>query len=504
MRIAIVLRNQSIIVRVNDTKLLHVIKTLNEEFKLYDFAKTRYGVKRVLKSDFTCGNIYRHEAIYPDVVLPKLIRKLRDNNLTANDIGIEDGKEYDVECAEINLKGDKVPRDHQIEFIDALSNLPTPYRALVALATGKGKTFIAANEIVNRGERVLIHVLPRFITKWVNDVLELTDTLREEILLVQGGDDLNKLISMSSELSRYKFIIISNRTMFLYIKEYESLSVGQVSKYPVSPTVLVRHLNIGIVLIDEVHMEYLSNFKSILYLDPKRVLSLSATLENKDRQLQQLYDTLFDNDKRLDFYEEDPYIHVFAVKYSFRASRELRFSNGEHGYSQNEFEKSLINNKYILKFYLDMIGDYADKHYIERRRDGEKLLVFAGLVEMCDIIVSYLSKRYSDLDTRRYVKGDPYEDVMDPDIRVSTVLKSGTALDIKGLTTVLQTINISSIQSNKQSIGRLRDIPGTEVRFVYFYSANIKSHLIYHSERRDHFASKALKYNLEEYKTILG
>ena len=122
---------------------------------------------------------------------------------------------------------------------------------------------------------------------------------------------------------------------------------------------------------------------------------------------------------------------------------------------------------------------------------------------MCTELVEYLKKLYPKMDIRRYAPSikDPYENLLDPDIRVTTVTGAGTAHDIKGLTGVLLTIALGSIQANIQVLGRLRFIADTEVKFFYLTCMDIPPHLKYHEQKMSMLNERAasVKVTLAQY-----
>lgn len=82
-------------------------------------------------------------------------------------------------------------------------------------------------------------------------------------------------------------------------------------------------------------------------------------------------------------------------------------------------------------------------------------------------------------------------------------ITSGTAIDVKGLIYVLQTISISSMQSNLQVYGRLRDIQGNTKLFRYLFCRNIPDHHRLHLDRRAALFKLSKTYEQDEYQKVL-
>jgi hypothetical protein len=121
-------------------------------------------------------------------------------------------------------------------------------------------------------------------------------------------------------------------------------------------------------------------------------------------------------------------------------------------------------------------------------------MVFAGSIDMCTRITERLKKEFPYLDVRRYVEDDPYENAIEADIRVSTVLSGGTAIDIPNLRTALMTNSIQSPVSNLQALGRLRQLKDRDVTFSYMVNIHIPKQVDYHNRKKELFADRAVSF----------
>ena len=106
-----------------------------------------------------------------------------------------------------------------------------------------------------------------------------------------------------------------------------------------------------------------------------------------------------------------------------------------------------------------------------------------------------LKKKYPQFDIRRYVSEDPWENLLEPDIIVSTLGSAGTAVDIPNLSTCILTNAIQSIQANRQSFGRLRNLKDNHsLEFVYFVCEDIPKHLDYHVAKKEMMMQRAKSF----------
>lgn len=364
-------------------------------------------------------------------------------------------------------------------------------------------TYIACKALSELKYRFGVYIKPGYINKWIGDIKELLLLEDNDFYVVAGSDSLRKIIQLGIDGEEIpKVIIFSSRTMFLYFKSYENMIDTAFFNFPVIPIELNKILNIGIMLVDETHEEFFSVFKMSLYIQPKLIIGLSATLITGDRKLNNLYNVLFPENSRLSFIAYKKYITVKATRYHIENMRGINHrSKGGRGYSHIELEKSIIRNHILLNSYIDMVKYYLEEDYIKRKTSKDhKAMVFFATVEMCTIVTKRLSKMYPKLDIRRYTGDDPYEKVIDADIRISTVKSSGTAIDIPGLISVLQTINMSSPQANLQALGRLREIPGFDVIYRYLWTPAIRKHKDYHEEKKELFNGRIKVLVLEDYR----
>jgi len=154
----------------------------------------------------------------------------------------------------------------------------------------------------------------------------------------------------------------------------------------------------------------------------------------------------------------------------------------------------------MLEFYLNMIVNMCNEYYIPYKGNKYKLIVFCGTVVMCEAVERRLQAKYRELDVRKYTQGDPYDNVIDADIRVTTIKSAGRAIDIPNLITVINTMATNSKADNLQLVGRLRDIKNVTVRSVMLWSNAIKRHNDYKRNLTRLFMAKAKKILTDIYR----
>ena len=490
------------IVYCNSDYSVRLIKDFNKRFNtytyLYDY-KIRKK-KRVLDRSYYAGNKFRKEYRYNITYITNLMWLFRTYEVNKDSINIINGNHHQAGSLNLAMNDDYTLRDYQEDAFSAIVNATTP-TVLIDHQTGRGKGIMAISAMCKINKLTAILILPKYIDKWIEELKELTNITDNDIMVIKGGKDLRLAIelALNDELTT-KVIIFSNRTISNYIKEYETAEIVEEEfTYPVTPDTLMETFKIGTLMVDEVHQEFYSVYKASLYFDIDLLIGMSATLESDDNKKTEFYNALFNPKVRLSTLGYDKYTDTHVVEYYIDNYKRIR-STDNMGYKHIMFEQSIMRHSTQLRNYVNMIKHYIDVAYVDRMVKGDKLLIFAASIDFCTLLTNVIAEDYPDFKVRRYVEDDPYDNVMNGEIIVTTVLSAGTALDIKGLITVLQTISIKSKPANLQAFGRLRKKDGKQMRYYYFFSKQIPKQYEYHKYRFDLLKQRSKTIYLEEYK----
>jgi len=452
--------------------------------KIFDKKTRRYRIETKVDKKFYIIDPRDKSIRYPFTLKEDIINYLKS---LSYDIDIHHHGLHRSDNVDYKMAVDYKPRDNQKLYINLITNLDYP-TTLIDLKTGGGKTFISTYAMSKLKKKFAVLVLPRYIDKWKQDLEFYLGLKEEDIYVIQGGSSLRKLMMMDKEdIKKIKAYIISLKTLTMYIKEW--LDDSREFTYHIEPELLSKHMRIGYMLSDEVHQEYHNVYLSQMFMSTKKIVAMSATLESNDRRTNQMYKLLFPIEARLqENIEDKPYINVIAVNYRLDPiyKKKIKYK-GSKGYSQVKFEQSILKRRTTTKRYIDMIDTFLKSLYIKRREPGDKCIIFAGTIAMCETIRDNLRLKHPNLKVNKYTQEDDFSVLEESDIIVSTILSSGTAVDIPNLITVLQTIAIDSVQANKQAIGRLREIKGKEVIYAYFYCSDIDSHRRYNYHKDQYF-----------------
>lgn len=374
-------------------------------------------------------------------------------------------------------------------------------------------TFCSLAELVRRGEIFVAIVLAQFVPKWVKDISNTTKIKPSEILAIKGSESLKALTEMAvtqGSMKPYKAIVIANRTYENYLRAFERHEDDFESHgYMCAPDELFEKLGIGTRLIDEVHMQFYAQYRLDLYTHVPQSISLSATLVNKDPEIERIYRTAYPMAERYKEGPIDKFTDAYAVRYSVNPNWRYKTSYKPPSYSQNCYEESILKNRDFTTAYFKMIKHHMDIGYIRNYEPGNKAIVFCGTVAMCGELAKYLQHSYPNLNVKRHVaqtgkdKERLYEEnYKKPDIRVTTIGSGGTGHDVPGLTDGHLTPGLESIQANIQALGRVRKIPGKQTRYWWYTNTDIQKHLKYDRSKMQLMRERAKSITPISYGTL--
>lgn len=345
--------------------------------------------------------------------------------------------------------------------------------------------------------RFVVILRPQYIERWIGAFKETWNLKDEEILTISGSGNLKGLfdLGLSNQLGNIKAIIISNKTFQNYLKDYEVYGKEfHVMGWNVEPQRYAEVLGARFVYVDEGHQDSHLNFKIALYTHCENMVTATGTLTPDDPFLKKMTFIQFPIETRFMISAEDNHIAANAIFYKFNNPNAIKH-NTPQGYNHGEFEKSLMKSKLVLSNYFKLISDLINEGYVSTRKEGYKCLIFVYSIAMATELTKYLNITYPDLVVNRYCEDDDYENLMNADVCVSTVLSAGTAVDIPGLSCAILTQSLSSTQSNLQAIGRLRPMKdGHTPQFYWLVCEDFEKHIEYHEKKRKMFKDIVKSY----------
>ena len=414
---------------------------------------------------------------------------------------------YLPETCDFKIQGGKTPRENQIPLIEYIVN--PGHTKVVTLQTGQGKTFcgLKAGELI--GERIVIQVLGRFFEKWESDVAEAYGLDPERVVALRGAKKLKQFLDlyfMDPEGMSFDVLLITSKTIQDYISEYELTQFKHMPKGVVRPEDIYEMLGIGYRIMDEVHMHFHLNYKTDLYTHIPKGLYLSATLNPDDPFIKEMYNIAYPPSLRMDGGKFIKYCHVTSIDYQLKDSRQAKYLSPQGSYNHIVYEEWIMKDNDRLGRYLELIREVYEYKFLKTRKEGQKCLIFAGSVEMCEIISGYLGELFDEEVIEKYTSEDDYDVLMKSDTVVSTLGSSGTAVDIINLSVCIMTTALSTSQANLQAVGRLRELVNykpDKPNFYYFTCLDISKHVDYKNKKKDILSGRALSHKSEHYPTLV-
>ncbi|WP_257292779.1 DEAD/DEAH box helicase family protein [Endozoicomonas sp. ONNA1] len=470
----------------------------------HDLVKMGHRFVKKPKRVYAAATVDRREFRFHINALESFLNHAQLNHVKRDefDFRYHTASEYETHIFKVIDK--RSPRAAQVPLIDYLT--ADGITKVLALNTGGGKTFCALTAIARLKRRTIINLPGKFVEKWKGDVEEAFDLKSGEFYVIRGAKDLKNVMNLaiSGELEA-GILIITLGTMQNYIKEYEQKHPTEFS-YPIRPIDFYQQLGIGLRITDEAHMMFHLNFKIETYTHINKVCYLSATLDKGDPFLDSIIEIMYPPKLRMKGEAPPKYIDVFALAYSFKEPKRVPHKR-RGSYSHTRLEESILTQANRTDEYLELIEFAVNKYYVEDKLAGQKLLVYAATVQMCDHIVERLSEDITNLSIARYVSEDDYSVLMSNDIVVTTLGSAGTAVDIEDLSRVILTVSQGSLQGNQQVLGRLRELknyPGEHPKFIYIFAKNIDKHVAYHNQKPEQLAHMCRSFTTEETQWVIS
>lgn len=354
-------------------------------------------------------------------------------------------------------------------------------------------TFVALYAAAKLGLRWMLVTRGGYIDKWIEDVKKTYDIDDSRIIVIKGEKALMRAIDKARQGDfDYDVMLVSTGGLADYIKHYEQYLGTELGDLYLDPRALGMLFGIGMRVVDEAHQMLHMYYRIDLYSHFNKVLNLSATIIGNDAMEKRIHEIIYPTAKRFTGAEWKCYIVATALRYNLSEPHKARFKDHRKNYSHVVYEQYLMRNKEKLKNYLNMVGNLA-YDFFKNRKPGQKYLIFASTVDMCNVMVADLKKRFPHLKVGRYVAEDNLEDIYGYDLTVTTPGSGGTGIDIPDLAAALATSSVSSGKLNIQMLGRLRELknyPGEFPEYQYLVCSDIPKQVEYHKQKYELFQGK--------------
>ena len=358
-------------------------------------------------------------------------------------------------------------------------------------------TFIALATVAASEQRFVLATKGGFVTRWLRDCCgedSVLGLIHEDVIVVKGSEALKVIIQLAlTDQLEFKGLLISTNTLNNYYKHYFD-NDGDMSEYGgLHPVALWQLLNIGILITDEFHMLIHMNFIREMYNHVPKTIALSGTMIPDGPFMKLIHDTLFPKECIAPEPEYIKYIAAKALFYGTHAdTKEIKcFRNAK--YSHTMYEESIINKPKVLKRYTDMLLQMGINIFDRegRHEPGEKMIIYVSTQDMATRLTDIYKAHFGDkYIINRFVSLDPYSNVEESDIIISTPGSLGTAHDVYKLRYTLLTTALGKEDTNIQLLFRLRRPswnPDITPEMYYLVNRDVKKHMDYHYRKRELF-----------------
>lgn len=319
-------------------------------------------------------------------------------------------------------------------------------RQMLALDTGKGKTYVAIGTFAYTGiKTIVIAPMVEWLEQWRRKIMEYTDIKRNEICMIQGSPIINRLLTKGGD--KYKIYLASHDTIKSYGDNYGWDKIGE----------LFKAIKVGYKIYDEAHLSFDNICDIDFNTNTYKTFYLTATPGRSDEHENQIYQRYMKNVPSLSLFDEekDPRTQYIAFKYrsGISAADQTRCIN-KYGFNKMAYCNCIVKyEKFqcMLHIVIDMI-----------KKVNGKALVYIATNKAIEIIKKWIEDNYPEFigDIGIYTSVIPKDEKLEATsktIILTTTKSSGAAVDIDGLKMTIQLAEpMKSEILSKQSLGRTR------------------------------------------------
>lgn len=380
----------------------------------------------------------------------------------------------------------KNPWEYQKYYIDYVLEPGT--HKLIPIQTGKGKGTIMILSVAEIGGRMFIEAKKAYLGKLKRELVATTNLKSNDVLLIDSGKMLYKMIdkAVAGEVMP-PAIMCGIHTLYGFVQDWCSGIWGYDFNSPYNPVHLFQILGVNTRVIDEAHQLFDMIYKIDLLTNVPKTIYMSATFDAdpKNNALKaRMQRFLIPDEARPTNMKPDAYTTFIKAPYRLYGS-EAAIKKAEvsaYGYAHIKYEKDLKARKRILHLYFVFLQSLFEKYYINNtptsgKPETKRCLFLFSTKNMCEQFTAFMKKEYYKLDIRKYTDEDPEENIEKGTIVISTWQSGGTAHDMPGLVTLINTVPIRAKETNQQIPGRLRNpkVIGLTMTPYYILAYNIDS-----------------------------
>jgi len=413
------------------------------------------------------------------------------SNITGRDVKVID-KPFPFDKIDIELY--KQPRETlQIKIIAFLCGLgkyeytKKHSQVFCDLNTGKGKTYCAIATISYFKSKTIIFTpsrISKVADQWYESILEYTNKKEKDILVVKGSKVC--LDILENKYDDKEIFIFHRATVTSFAKQYGWDKFQEV----------IEKTKAGVKIIDEAHLDFVTNVKIDCYSNIKRNIYLTSSAGRGDYREDKIFKLVFDNvpilGKEL-ISKEDNYIIMVIFKFNHNASYDQRLScKTKEGLSTSLYSNYLVDPKGAKYEFFTALDKALTKIFLKYREKEGKLLILGSTREFLNTIQKFLHKNYEEYSVGIYTSDIDKKirhKELDKDIILATDKGLGAGADIFNLQFTINLIPYSNKIYADQISGRLRDIG--DVFYMEIVNTGFPEAASQFVKRSDHLVKKA-------------
>lgn len=320
---------------------------------------------------------------------------------------------------------------------------------VLTLDTGKGKTYITTNAIIqSKTKAIIITHQEKIKEQWIESFLKFT-TVDEDCLLNVTSSKISKILKGKLTAD---FYFVNHQTLNSYAKTYGWDKIKDFFEI----------IEVGIKVFDESHLSFKNIMKIDFFSNVQKTFYLTATFGRSDVKEDAIYKRVLSsaikfssNNKK---YEDRKHIIYVPVLYrSNPTTKDYQMSMNAFGFNVLGFFKYAMHGDQdqtmMMKFY----------HVFDMASSLEgKILITVPTIKDVDLLAENIKKEYPNLDKTIGTihsghSKEENEEAEKCDIICSTIKSCGTGVDIQGLRCLINMEPFSSKIICNQLAGRLRE-----------------------------------------------
>lgn len=466
---------------------------------------------RTPKKVYACATDDRSEYRFHINHYGRFVRFLFSKGISIEDCEVIEETPVPGADAPISLLPNWKPRGEQGPAIEYLKQDSGIRAKMLEAQMGVGKSYMTMQATSDRAKRTMYVMKAGYMKKWLKDFKKTygdKETMKK-CVFVSGSADLKRLIELAvnDELT-YSNIVVSNRTFMLWIKAHKQFGENiQQDGWLATPDKFTELFKVDSLVFDEFHQDFHFNVVVMLYTHVCQTIALTGTLVTHDKELMRIYAEIQPLAERYSKMTIKKYIAACAYLYGFSNPEKIAYQEpGRKDYSHHAFERSIMRDKKLLEDYFGMVEYLLKFDFFKIRRPEQTCLVFFASIKMCQLFAKWLSHRYPAEKISYFVQGGDYDkDFIESTIVISTIGKSGTAVDKANLLTCVLTNALDSKSATLQALGRLRELDnGDTPLFFYFVNTDNRKHVEYHERKQEYIHEYIKTYRTRLHDTYLG